>query len=268
MSDLPVVYEAGEDRRLGLLEQPRHTLRFPWPVFGGRGDLIDAPAPVPRSAWHPCDLSRWCPLPEDQDGVGCCAASATETALTVSRRIAGLTDPRLSAGDLYRRVCGGVDRGSLPEDNLKELIEEGIATVNTIPYLEWRRDNPAAAAERAKYRGTEAWLCPTAGHVAAAVMGGFPVVIGYWHYSRDSVSADGWMIAPGGPRGGHAVCVVGLVLKGSEWGFKFLNSWTTSFGLNGYAILPESRVEEGCRTFQAWALRSGVQEPGDIPAPK
>lgn len=266
MSDLNTVYEGGEDRRLGLLEQPRHTLTRAWNTFGG-GDW-DAPSPVPKSAWQPCDLSMWCPEPENQNGVGMCASSATETCLTVTRRIAGLVDPRLSAGDLYRRVCRGVDRGSLPEDNLKELIDEGIATVLTVPYLDWKNDRPGAAAERAKYRGTEAWLCPSAGHVAAAVMAGFPVVIGYWHHQQDAVSTDGWMSSPFGNRGGHAVCVVGLVQRNGEYGFKFLNSWTKQWGLGGYGILPEWRVEEGCKVFQAWSLRSPRTEPGDVPAPK
>lgn len=266
MSDLPVIFEGGEDRRLGLLEQPRQTLTRAWPTFGG-GDW-DSPAPVPKSAWQPTDLSMWCPLPEDQDGVGMCASSATETALTIARRLAGLVDPRLSAGDLYRRVCRGVDRGSLPEENLKELVDEGIATTLTVPYLDWRNDRQGAAAERARYRGTEAWLCPTAGHVAAAVMAGFPVLVGYFHHSQDAVSTDGWMSSPFGSRGGHAVCVVGLVQRAGEWGFKFLNSWGQTFGLKGYAVLPEWRVEEGCQVFQAWALRSAVAEPGDMPAPK
>lgn len=266
MSDLPTIYEGGEDRRLGLLEQPRHTLVRSWNTFGG-GDW-DSPPPVPRSAWQPTDLSRWCPAPKDQDGIGLCASAATVGTLETSRNLAGLSPVALSAGDLYRRVCRGRDNGSLPEENLRELVEEGIAPVSAVPFLDWRADHPEAAADRARYRGTEAWLCPTAGHVAAAVMAGFPVVCGYWHHDRDSVGTDGWMDAPGGNRGGHAVCVVGVVARGSEFGFRFLNSWSSRWGLAGYGVLPERRVEEGCRVFQAWALRAAVQEAGDVPAPK
>jgi hypothetical protein len=268
MDDLIQVEEAGELRKLGLLEQPAESLRLSWPVYGGQ-DSHGQPRLIPQDQWRSIDLSPFCPDAEDQDGIGMCASSGSETALTVSLQMAGLPDPKLSAGDLYRRVSGGRDQGSLPEDNLEELLVNGIATIATVPYLDWRNNPPAASADRARFRGTEAWLCPTANHLASAVLAGFPCLIGYWHHANDEPNAEGWMIRPSGRRGGHAVCVIGLVRDSSgNWGFKFLNSWTRRWGVNGYGVLPFNRVEDGCRTFSAWALRASVQEPGALPPPR
>jgi hypothetical protein len=267
MDDLTQVEEAGETRRLGLLEQPARSLRLAWPVYGG-SDPQGMPRLITHDQWREIDLSPFCAEAEDQDGIGMCASSASETALTVSMQMAGMPDPRLSAGDLYRRVSGGRDQGSLPEDNLEELLKEGIATTATVPYLDWRNNPPGASEERARNRGTEAWLCPTVDHVASALLSGFPCLIGYWHHANDEPNAEGWMLRPSGRRGGHAVCAIGLARSGSLWGVKFLNSWGRRWGVNGYGVLPLPRVEEGCRVFSAWALRASVQNSGVIPQPR
>lgn len=266
MSNLHELFEAGEVRRLGMLPQPRHTLTRAWSVYGGAD--WDAPAPLPRDQWRAVSLSAWTPPINDQDGVGECASAATCNVYMTARAVAGLPHVPLSAADLYRRVCGGRDQGSLPEDNLKELISEGVATTKTVPYTDWRHEHPGAAEERALYRGLEAWLCPTAAHVVAALSDGFPVLIGYMHHDRDSVGTDGWMDAPAGRAGGHAVMAQSVVFRGKEVGIGFDNQWTTDWGIRGRAVLPLSRVEEGCRTFQAWALRCVLSESGDVPTPR
>ncbi len=262
MSDLIEIQEAGEPRRLGLLEQPIGSLKVAWKVQAGPDGT---PTPIPKSQWIDTDLSVGVREIQDQDGVGMCASAATVNAVEVARSIAGLPYVPLSAGDLYRRVAGGRDQGSLPEDNLLELLSNGIAPLTDCPYLEWRREMPSAS--RQKFRGVEAWLCPTAAHVFTAVQLGFPVLIGYWHSSNDPVDADGWMTRPSGRRGGHAVLVVGTTSRSGEYGGKIENTWGVQFGKSGYAVLPESRVEEGCRAFQAWSLRAVVDEGGAMPPP-
>lgn len=261
--DLIETLEGGEVRRLGLLEQPLASLRASWPVHAGPDGT---PSSILRDQWRAVDLSPLVRQINDQNGIGMCASAGTQNIVEISRQIQGLPYVPLSAGDLYRRVCGGSDRGSLPEDNLTELMNNGIAPVSEVPYLEWRRT--VSSADRQKYKGLEAWLCPTAAHVATAVQMGFPVLIGYWHYNNDPVDAEGWMVRPGGGRGGHAVCVLGLVKRGDMWGFKFENTWTAQWGRSGYGILPESRMEAGCRDFQAWSIRVVSDEGGGFPAPQ
>lgn len=256
------IFEAGELRRLGLLEQPVESLKLAWPLMAGPDGN---PEPIPVSSRVQTDLSGLVKEIQNQDGIGMCASSGTVNTVEVAREIAGLPYVPLSAGDLYRRVCGGRDQGSLPEDNLSELLTAGIAPLTDCPYLEWRREMPSQ--RRGEFKGLEAWRCPTAPHVFTAVQLGFPVLIGYWHHNTDPVDADGWMTRPGGGKGGHAVCGVGLVERGGAWGLKFENSWSRSFGKDGFAVLPESRVELGCRSFQAWALRCVTDGGGTLPLP-
>jgi len=261
VSDIHEIHDGIEVRRLGLMEQPEHTLKYAWPVMAGPDG---SPDPIPQADWKPVDLSPLVLSIEDQNGVGMCAASGTANTASISRAIAGLGYVKLSAGDLYNRVCGGTDRGSLPEDCLSELLNEGIAPVSVNPYLSWRSTR-ATAADRAPFKGLEAWRCPTASHVATALQMGFPVLIGYLHHDRDEVDRDGWLSNPRGGAGGHAVCAVGLVQRNGQWGIKYENSWTAQWGVNGFGILPLARVEEGCRMFQAWALRSVVAEGTGLP---
>lgn len=261
MPDIIEVMEAGEVRRLGLLEQPEDSLRFAWPAVGD-----DATPPIiPRSEWRTVSLKTFVKKVDDQDGVGMCASSGTQNTLEIAREMEGLEYVPLSGGDLYRRVCGGRDQGSLPEENLAELINNGIAPVSVCPYLQWKKEMPGAEEAAKKFRGLEAWRCGSVDAVASAIQHGFPVLIGYWHASKDPVKSDGRMDAPSGKEGGHAVCVVGLEMIGDTPWFWFENSWTPSFGIAGFAKLPESRLAKGIKSFQAWALRATIQESGSLP---
>lgn len=262
MADLIELVEGGEVRRLGTLPPAAAGPVERWPVFG----TVDAGRLIPRSQWKPVSLRHLFPQIRDQDGIGMCNCSATGNVVEGCRRLANLPAVPLSAGDLYRRVSGGVDRGSLLEDALRELMAAGIAPAATVPYLDWRRDVPAAAGERTKYRITEAVWCPTFDHVASALQQGFLVDIGVWWFGRDPVDAAGWLgESGGGGRGGHAVCACELAVRDGRWGVGFVNSWGPNWGRSGFGVLPERRVEEGCRVFQAWACRAVVVEEAVVP---
>lgn len=261
MNDLFVVDDGIESRKCGLLEQPLHTLKYAWPVLGASHDT---PPLIPRSQWKSHSLKTLNRAIADQNGVGMCASAASVNGLEIAREMAGLEYVPLSGGDLYRRVgVNGGDNGSLPEDNLRELIENGVAPVSDVPYLEWRRKFPSQS--RSMFKVTEAWLCPTVDHVVSAILHGFPVVGGYWHHNNDPVSNGGWMSSPSGRSGGHAVLWQGVVVESNRIGIEFENSWTSRWGFGGYATLPESRVAKGLQSFQAWALRATAQENGKMP---
>lgn len=261
MSDIFEFHDGNEVRRLGLLEQPVESLRYAWPVFG---ESDGTPPVVPREQWQEVSLKPLVRVVNDQSNVGMCASAGTQNTIEIARDLAGLEYVPLSAGDLYRRVCvGGRDNGSLPEDNLEELLRNGIAPVSDVPYLEWKRE--IGTANRAKYRGLEAWRCPTVAHLASALQHGFPCLIGYFHHANDEPDRDGWMTRPSGGRGGHAVCVIGMKERAGQWGFEFENSWSTRWGIGGYGVLPEDRVAYGIRSFQSWSLRATVQESGKLP---
>lgn len=264
MSFLPIVHHGGEDRKLGTLApaaagDPRHLKA----VFGDVGTA----KLIPRDQWRPVSLRGLFPAKrKDQDGVGMCNCSATGEVVEGVRRLSGLPEVPLSAGDLYRRVCGGVDRGSLLEDALKEAMEVGIAPESVVPYLDWSRDHAGAGPLRGKYRILEALWCPTFDHIASALQQGFLVDLGVWWYGSDPVDQDGWLDDVGrAGRGGHALCQSGLVERNGKWGTEFPNTWGNSWGKDGWGVLPEGRVADGCKVFQAWACRGVVVDEAVVP---
>ena len=93
---------------------------------------------IPRNEWQPVDLSAFVSPIKDQNGIGACNAFATINCLEACRRGRGLPDVTLSPGDLYSRINGGRDNGSLPEDALKTALLVGVATAATVPPLQKR----------------------------------------------------------------------------------------------------------------------------------
>lgn len=260
----------GETRKLGCLPLERPgTTRLAWPVFG---DTIGSPDLVPRDQWFEVDYRPYCSPIKDQDGKSACNAFDTIMLLEMERRRTGLKDVKLSPGDLYYRINGGRDQGSMLEDALETVIRDGVATAATVPELAvYKRDVNEAAAqqERPLYRMLEAWWCPTFPHAASAYMRGYFVSQGIMWYGNDNPDADGWIPVGGrGRAGGHAIAGCGLTarMQGGKtvWGSRSANSWTPRWGRNGFFVIPEERANEGGNNFGWWAIRS-VTVPSDDP---
>ena len=222
-------------RAMGLImEAPK----LQWVEFGS----TPSTPIIPRAQWKPVKLSAFLPGVYDQDGVGQCASSACCTTFEMAARMAGKPVPKLSAGDLYSRVNGGRDRGSLLEDNLDEAMRNGIATAAKVPYI-WngRKANDAATvAERARYKVVEAYWCKDFDGMASAIQQGFAVETGLMWPGNAKVDSSGWLRGSGSS-GGHALNVFGLAQAADgTWGVHCRNSWTESFGLGGNCIIPES----------------------------
>lgn len=266
MADPIEIFEGGEMRRLGTLVPATSTPQDVSTVFGG----VDSAPLITRSQWAPVSYKSFFPRIKDQNGIGMCNASATGNVLEGCRRMSSNapgTDVDLSAGDLYNRISGGVDRGSLPEDALKEAMANGMAPVTDVPYLQWKKGGPTG--NRPKYRITEAYWCPTFEHMASALQQGFLIDLGIWWYSRDPVDQDGWIGVTGsGQRGGHAICGMELAERNGTWGIGFVNSWTFQWGMGGFGVMPEGRASLGANVFSAWACRATVLEGGIFPTPE
>lgn len=257
-----IILPDGTARKLGNIVPPADYFRV-WPVFG---DQPAAPV-LPRSQWQETDLSAFLPPTHDQDGVGQCNPEAATALVESLRAMAGLPPVQLSPADLYDRVNDGVDRGSMLEDAMAELLANGVGTAATVPVL-WRRGmRPAPADERRRFRVTELWLAPTFDHYASGLQAGFFGVHGVMWYPNFTPDGDGWLPARGqGRPGGHAVLGYGLAHRNGVWGVRTRNSWGTGWGKDGNCVMPESLFG---RDIGGWWLgRVVVQEPGDLPAPR
>lgn len=227
--------QAAGERSMGLImEAPK----LKWVEFGS---TVQTPI-IPRAQWKPIKFTAFLPPVYDQDGVGQCASSACCTTIETAARMAGTPIPKLSAGDLYSRVNGGRDRGSLLEDNLDEA-GKGVALASRVPYI-WngRKANDAATvAERARFRIVEAYWCKDFDAMASAIQQGFIVEHGLMWHNNFKPDADGWLPAKGvGGGGGHALCGYGLVERNGVYGIATRNSWGSGWGRGGDCVIPES----------------------------
>lgn len=239
----------GVVRRLGNLPRAKEPAKMSGvygttpqtPVFGRRDwrgfiDILGGTGPE----------SFTLPPTHHQQSTNMCNASATAGAMEAQRTKQGMAFKSLSAGDLYRRISGGVDGGSYLEDGLRVAMREGVASADVVPYLDWQRDYRRAAEEdRRNYRVTKAYLCPTFDHCISAVIQGYDLISGVRWFRNYTPGEDGWLPAPqGGSVGGHAVhgykATYRKVGNRYVYGIWHQNSWGSTWGLGGRGVLPES----------------------------
>lgn len=238
-----------------------------WKVYG------DAPTTpmVPRSRWGDLITAMgnrldhsFLPPVHDQGEVGQCNADATAAVAEFCRAVQGLPYVRLSGADLYARINGGVDRGSMLEDAMHEMTAVGIGTAATAGTLWQPNLRQAGNAERARYRVLECWLCPTFEHCMSAVLGGFAIISGIPWWDNYTPDGDGWLPSVGaGQWGGHAIMGYRPMLRGKSVGIAHMNSWTAGWGINGCCVIPERAYSNAIGGW--WAIRQMVTESGDLP---
>jgi hypothetical protein len=264
----------GEVRRLGNNPPPHPLLMAGFPVYG---DTPAAPM-VPRSQWDGLLAALddtfddpFLPPVADQNGRGQCNAEATVAMLERQRAVQGLPFVKLSAADLYGRINGGVDNGSTLPDAMREATARGVGTAATAGLLWHPGSPPAPAAERARYRALEVFLCPTFDHAMSAMFEGFGLVSGIkWANSYMRPGPDGWLPAPDSWVGGHAIMGYKPAFRDAnksgsvkQYGGWHQNSWTTVYAVGGRMVLAEFCY--GNQIGGIWAAREVVDEGGVVP---
>ncbi len=253
----------GTKRRLG--NNPG-KVRLKWGMYGATPNVPK----IERSKWDGIikemgEGPEFYALPpiHDQDGVGQCNADSTTLMGESCRMDQGLPAIELSAADLYDRINGGADNGSLLEDAIAEMMANGCGTAATSGKV-WKRGNPKASKEeRAKFRILEAYLYPDFDSCMSAVLLGFRLSTGIMWYNNYETGPDGWLPAGRGQAGGHAIMGYKGAKKGSVYGIWHQNSWGVRWGLDGRMCIPEGAYRGPVGGW--WAIRSMVDEGGVIP---
>ena len=196
-----------------------------------------------------------------------CNCSATASAMERCRARQGLEFIALSAGDLYRRISGGGDNGSLLEDGLRVSMEQGIADTTVVPYLDWRGANPGEQENRKNYKVLEAFLCEDFEQCMSAVLADIPfdLISGGMWYANYTPDSEGWLpTRKSGGNGGHAVHGYKATYRGDAYGIWHKNSWTKNWGLNGLCVFPETFYQNN-QISGIWAVRAVTDSGGVVP---
>lgn len=242
---------------------PKAGLKNKWVKVGETNRIVS----IPRADWKEISLEAFLPPVRDQGQIGKCNAEATVNAFMTARKISGLSFQDLSDDYLYAQICfkdqwgRRQDSGSLLEDGLKWMTDNGTCTRNTVRDGNWNpREFPAqAATEATEFTVEEAYLCPDFDAVASAVQQGFPVIVGIdWSNNFFSVDQDGWLpMQRGGSAGGHAIMCYGVTQRNGVWGAQCRNSWGSSWGKAGNFVIPEQHFQGMVGGY--WAVRSVKQ---------
>ena len=265
-----IIDSNGELRWLGNIEPPAGHVCKAFPVYG---DTADTPM-VARSLWPDliAKMGDWKDYPflpptHDQDGVGQCNADAT-TGMAESMRLKqGLPLVQLSAADLYDRINGGQDQGSLLEDAMAEMMGKGVGTLATCGAVWKRGQTKASAQERARFKFLEVFTCPTFDHLMSALFYHFDVNTGIMWGSNYNPDGDGWLPESPSGGGGHSLHSYMPAMRqgrsGVQYGAATHNSWADRWGLQGKCVIPE-RAYRG--PVGGWfAVRVITDEGGIVP---
>ncbi|MEL6110770.1 MAG: C1 family peptidase [Planctomycetota bacterium] len=203
----------------------------------------------------------------NQNGYGSCAGYGAASALAKARVINGQSRVDLSGDYQYSRVNGGRDRGSMLDDNMKSLVENGCCTAETVPLggIYPRKYNKAKAdTEARRFKALDAYAITGEQSMATALALQMPVVVAIhvdrnWrNFDRDDV------LAPSRGPGNHCEHVDDI--KWSSRRGCFLYRKATSHGRNysgdGYCWTTwNDHYKTPSRYHMFYAVPAGIQDP-------
>lgn len=179
------------------------------------------------------------PWVHDQNGDGQCTCEATSTAYEVQDFIDDGAAVRHSPAHLYKRINGGVDRGSNIDRALEEIAENGLLPApnqgfeHSFPLVGWRNRHPVGWTSTAeRFKATEWMDIATSEGFVNALFRRWPVVWG---------------------RRGHAICAVKLIKVDGILYIRSRNSWG-QYKL--YLTDSFSTLQRYIDYYGAWALCS------------
>ncbi|WP_412758421.1 C1 family peptidase [Leptospira cinconiae] len=214
------------------------------------------------------DLSQYMPPVGDQGQQSSCVAWSTAYATKsfqeyMERKDRGwkLSDSSgspnysniFSPSFIYNQINGGRDNGSLISDAMRLVVEKGAAPWSSMPYNErdyLRRPSQdafnAASAYKAKeflrIRQTDPTELKNQLSLGRPVVAGIIVYENFMNLKGREVYKEG----VGKTYGGHAITIVGY--DDSKGVFKFINSWSTQWGDNGYGYIDYRWFTKVCQS--------------------
>ena len=246
------------------------------------------------------DLSEYLPPVGSQGRQGSCVAwSTTYYTKTLHEKVArnwsldagSSVDSRCSSGVsrvfspawTYNQINGGVDRGSSISRAFQLLVAKGAASCGRMPYdvKNYTRQPDSSAQGEAGGYISDSYTripCEDRDAIKAALSKKLPVVGGF------QVTSDMYNMGSSGVwdrftppvKGGHAMAVIGYddrksSDRGHRGAFKFVNSWGTGYGKEGFGWISYDNWLSVCKyTYVLYPKQrgGGGDEPTPEPGPK
>ncbi len=208
---------------------------------------LDGATASPQAGGLPSsvDLTSLFPEPGYQDRLNSCVGWATAYAAKTYQENAErrwgdpLSEAEIfSPSYIYNQINGGRDRGATIIAAMDLVVNQGAATLKTMPYTLNHRQQPPAAArkEAARYPAQTFERLTPSNHraVKTQLSQGHPVIFGMIIHRNFMDYRSGVYDTTRGPRmGGHAMTLIGY--DDQKQAYKLINSWSDQWGLDGYA---------------------------------
>jgi hypothetical protein len=228
------------------------------------------------------DLTRYAEKVGDQGSVNSCASWAIGYAMMGwFARSQGHTGAPYAPMYAYSQVDGGRDNGSAPTDVLEVLRTQGIDTAahyakkHAQSTLDWRHQPSVAERTAAAANKITGWVTlyntySAPGSLAVTALkrtlaSGRPVALGITVYSRFmNAYGPGSVVTSGGKLGASLGYHEVLALGYDSRGVRIENSWGTSWGDRGYAILDWNYIAQHsfeAETISGLATTTGANRP-------
>lgn len=242
--------------------------------FGWLPDLPDhrdlmyaAPMLVMRKLPARIDLRKKCPAVYDQGSLGSCTANALGAAFQFGQKkqvIPNFIPSRLFIYYNERVQINTVnaDSGAFIRDGIKTMNNLGVCPEHDWPYVipQFTVKPPPLLYKKATTNQVLSYMRlnnTNLNQLQACLYEGFPFVFGFTVYqSFRNIGSDGVMPLPATSEqrlGGHAVMAVGY--DDSKQQFIVRNSWSKTWGDNGYFYMPYSYITDTNRADDFWTIR-------------
>ena len=233
-----------------------------------RDHLYAAPGPLLQTLPPAVDLRPQCPPIYDQQALGSCTANAIAGAIEFDQRRQGLPEATPSRLFIYfneRQMEGttSVDSGARIRDGIKSVNRMGECPETLWPYdiSQFAVKPPLICYQNAlahrvlKYQR----VLQNLNQMKACLAGGYPIIFGitvYQSFESPDVMQSGDVPMPGlfeSALGGHALVACGY--SDADQRFYFRNSWSTSYGQQGYGTIPYTYLLDSGLAADFWTIQ-------------
>lgn len=251
------------------------------------------PDPEGVGEFFQLDLRSYLPKPGSQGSQNSCTAwavaYATKSYLEVRDQEWEADHPKriFSPAFVYNQINGGRDRGSRIQDALNILIEQGCATLATMPYSEknyTKTPSAQAFSEANKYKCKGFGTLKTGAEIRLALRQGQVVIVSvrtdpvfnsgmYPIFGTKERSKGVQSLESVTQHSYHAMVIVGY--DDAQQAFLFMNSWGEQWGKGGYCWVSYDLVKSVaysgtnlvCEAYVLFDIKNNQKEEAPVNVP-